>query len=73
MSSHPDDKSLPPTPDSQWTRRKVLTTGLVLLWSMPVITTIALADEGKGGKAGKSQSCAPGGKKLGKKPGGKHC
>lgn len=44
-----------PQSDGQWSRRRVVTTGLLLLWSAPLITTFALA--GPGGK------CCPPGKK----------
>lgn len=58
-SSQPHSSESRSTSD-QWSRRKLITTGLILLWSMPVITTIALA----AGKT-KTKSCPPG-KKLSK-------
>ena len=46
---------IPEQSDGQWSRRRVVTTGLLLLWSVPLITTFALADGGK---------CCPPGKKY---------
>lgn len=45
-----------PQSDGEWSRRRVLTTGLLLLWSAPLITTFALAD----GTTTKRISCPPG-------------
>jgi len=36
---------IPEQSDGEWSRRRVLTTGLLLLWSAPLITTFALADD----------------------------
>lgn len=47
--------------DGEWSRRRVVTTGLLLLWSAPLITTFALADDKK-----KNKTCPPGKKGKGK-------
>ncbi len=59
----PDPAPIPPRTDALWSRRQVVATGIVLLWSMPVITTIAL---GSGGTT-KQKSCPPGRKRIGGK------
>lgn len=52
----------PPRTDSLWGRRQIVTTGIVLLWSVPVITTNAL-----GQTKTKQKSCPPGKKLIGGK------
>ena len=43
-----------PQSDGEWSRRRVVTTGLLLLWSVPLITTFALVADAEG------KSCPPG-------------